>query len=108
MTDEPKDLLIEEAVSAFRERNSWGRVLPSPAWWDLPPGRPRSAVRAPARQQNHRARHRSERAKHHCPRGSRTAARHSKSSRSDLSARTLQPISDHLLSKPIPRVYNLK
>ena len=37
MTDEPKDLLIEEAVSAFRERNSWGRVLPSRAWWDLPP-----------------------------------------------------------------------
>ena len=37
MTDEPKDLLIEEAVSAFRERNSWGRVLPSPAWLDLPP-----------------------------------------------------------------------
>ncbi len=38
MTDEPKDLLIEEAVSAFRERNSRGLVLPSPAWWDLPPG----------------------------------------------------------------------
>jgi hypothetical protein len=38
MTDEPKDLLMEEAVSAFRERNSRGLVLPSPAWWDLPPG----------------------------------------------------------------------
>jgi len=37
MTDEPKDLLIEEAVSAFRERNPWGRVLPSPAWMDLAP-----------------------------------------------------------------------
>ncbi len=37
MTDEPKDLLIEEATSAFRERNAWGRVLPSPAWLDLPP-----------------------------------------------------------------------
>ncbi len=36
MTDESRDLLIEEAVSAFRERNSWGRVLPSPAWFDLP------------------------------------------------------------------------
>lgn len=36
MTDEPKDLLIEEAVSACRERNPWGRVLPSRAWWDLP------------------------------------------------------------------------
>jgi len=38
MTDEPKDLLIEEAASAFRERNSWGRVMPSPAWFDLSPG----------------------------------------------------------------------
>lgn len=38
MTDEPKDLLIEAAVSAFRERNNWGRVIPSPAWRDLPPG----------------------------------------------------------------------
>lgn len=37
MSKEPKDLLIEEAVSAFRERNSWGRVLPSRAWRDLPP-----------------------------------------------------------------------
>jgi hypothetical protein len=37
MTDEPGNLLIEEAVSAFRERNTWGRVLPSPAWMDLPP-----------------------------------------------------------------------
>ncbi len=37
MTDEPKDLLIEEAVSAFRERNAWGRILPSPAWLDLRP-----------------------------------------------------------------------
>jgi len=37
VTDEPKDLLIEEAVSAFRERNTWGRVLPSPAWRDLAP-----------------------------------------------------------------------
>jgi hypothetical protein len=37
MTDEPRDLLIEEAVSAFRERNAWGRILPSPAWLDLPP-----------------------------------------------------------------------
>ena len=37
MTDEPKDLLIEEVVSAFRERNTWGRVLPSPAWRDLAP-----------------------------------------------------------------------
>ncbi len=35
MTDEPIDLLIEAAASAFRERNSWGRILPSSAWMDL-------------------------------------------------------------------------
>ena len=35
MSSDRKDLLIEEAASAFRERNSWGRILPSPAWWDL-------------------------------------------------------------------------
>ena len=37
MSDETKDLLIEQAASAFRERNVWGRILPSPAWWDLSP-----------------------------------------------------------------------
>jgi hypothetical protein len=37
MIDEPRDLLIEEAVSAFRERNTWGRILPSHAWLDLAP-----------------------------------------------------------------------
>ena len=37
MSDDPKDLLIEKAVSAFRERNAWGRILPSPSWLDLPP-----------------------------------------------------------------------
>jgi hypothetical protein len=35
MSDKPRDLLIEEAASAFRERNCWGRILPSPAWLDL-------------------------------------------------------------------------
>ncbi len=35
MSDDPKDLLIEQAASAFRERNREGRILPSPAWWDL-------------------------------------------------------------------------
>ena len=35
MSDDPKELLIEEAVSAFRERNAWGRILPSPSWLDL-------------------------------------------------------------------------
>ena len=37
MTDDPKDLLIERAASAYRERNTWGRILPAPAWWDLSP-----------------------------------------------------------------------
>jgi len=37
MTDDPKDILIEEAVSAYRERTSSGRILSSPAWWDLSP-----------------------------------------------------------------------
>ena len=37
MADEPKDVLIEAAVSAFRERNAFGRILPASAWWDLAP-----------------------------------------------------------------------
>ena len=37
MSDEPRDLLIEQAASAFRERNAAGMILPSPAWWDLAP-----------------------------------------------------------------------
>ncbi len=32
-----KDVLIEQAASAFRERNAEGRILPPPAWWDLAP-----------------------------------------------------------------------
>lgn len=35
MTDDPRDILLEEAVSAYRERSASGRILPSPAWWDL-------------------------------------------------------------------------
>lgn len=35
MSDDPRELLIEQALSAFRERNAHGRILPSPAWWDL-------------------------------------------------------------------------
>ena len=35
MREDPKPRLIEEAVSAYRERNYWGRILPSPAWLDL-------------------------------------------------------------------------
>jgi hypothetical protein len=37
MTDDPNDSLIEQAVSAFRERDASGRIMPSPAWWDIPP-----------------------------------------------------------------------
>jgi hypothetical protein len=37
MSDDPKDLWIEQAASAFRERDSWGRILVSPAWLDLAP-----------------------------------------------------------------------
>ena len=37
MSDDMRDLLIEQSLSAFRERNAWGRALPSPTWWDLSP-----------------------------------------------------------------------
>jgi hypothetical protein len=36
MTGEPNEILIERAVSAYRERDASGRIMPSPAWWDLP------------------------------------------------------------------------
>jgi len=38
MTDDLIETLIEEAVSAYRERTTSGKILPSPAWWDLPAG----------------------------------------------------------------------
>jgi hypothetical protein len=34
---EKNEILIEEAVSAYRGRTTSGRLLPSPAWWDLSP-----------------------------------------------------------------------
>ena len=37
MINEWRDLLIEKASSAFRERNASGRILPSPSWFDLTP-----------------------------------------------------------------------
>ncbi len=37
MRDNPKDILIEQAISAYRERSASGRILASPAWWDLAP-----------------------------------------------------------------------
>lgn len=36
MSDDPRDILIEEAVSAYRERTTSGRIQLSPAWRDLP------------------------------------------------------------------------
>ncbi len=30
-------LLIEAVCSSYRERDAFGRILPSPAWWDLSP-----------------------------------------------------------------------
>lgn len=36
MTDYRNDSLIEQAVSAYRDRDPSGRITPSPAWWDLP------------------------------------------------------------------------
>lgn len=36
MTEE-RDLRIEATLSAFRERDAFGRILPSPAWLDLSP-----------------------------------------------------------------------
>jgi hypothetical protein len=37
MSAAPTDLILESAMSSFRERDSGGRILPSPAWWDLSP-----------------------------------------------------------------------
>jgi hypothetical protein len=37
MSDEEREILIEQAASAFRERNPWGRILPAAAWHDLAP-----------------------------------------------------------------------
>ena len=32
-----RDVLLEEVVSAHRERDREGRIVPPPAWWDLAP-----------------------------------------------------------------------
>jgi len=37
MRDESVEILLEKAINAYRERTASGRILPSPAWWDLPP-----------------------------------------------------------------------
>jgi hypothetical protein len=37
VTEAERDALIEEVVSAHRERDVDGRPVPPPAWWDLAP-----------------------------------------------------------------------
>ncbi len=37
MSDRDLDVLIEAAVTPYRERDVEGRVTPPPAWWDLSP-----------------------------------------------------------------------
>jgi len=37
MSDRDRDALIEAALTAYRDRDRDGRLVPPPAWWDLPP-----------------------------------------------------------------------
>jgi hypothetical protein len=37
MSGDELDLLIESTAGAWRERDAFGRAVPPPAWWDLPP-----------------------------------------------------------------------
>ena len=37
MSDPANQTLVEAAVTAHRERDAEGRIVPPPAWWDLPP-----------------------------------------------------------------------
>lgn len=37
MNAREREALIEAAVTPFRERDREGRIIPPPAWWDLPP-----------------------------------------------------------------------
>jgi hypothetical protein len=37
MKKQRPEIVIEQACSAFRERDRWGRILPSPAFLDLEP-----------------------------------------------------------------------
>lgn len=37
MTESEREILIEAATTAYRERDRDGRILPSPAWADLLP-----------------------------------------------------------------------
>lgn len=35
MNDRDRENLIEAVCSPYRERDPFGRILPSPVWWDL-------------------------------------------------------------------------
>ena len=37
MSDRDTRTLIEAAITPYRERDAEGRIVPPPAWWDLPP-----------------------------------------------------------------------
>jgi hypothetical protein len=37
MSERERDVLVESCVTAFRERDAEGRLMPPAAWWDLPP-----------------------------------------------------------------------
>lgn len=37
MSDRESSALIEAAITPYRERDPEGRIVPPPAWWDLPP-----------------------------------------------------------------------
>ncbi len=37
MSDRESETLLEAAVTAHRERDLDGRLVPPPAWWDLAP-----------------------------------------------------------------------
>jgi hypothetical protein len=37
MSDREHDALLEAALTAHRERDAAGRLVPPPAWWDLEP-----------------------------------------------------------------------
>lgn len=51
MSDEERDLLVEQAASAFRPRDPRdGRARPHPAWLDLDAGGRRRAFAAAERQ----------------------------------------------------------
>jgi hypothetical protein len=37
MSERERDTLIEASLTTHRERDPEGRLVPPPAWWDLPP-----------------------------------------------------------------------